>query len=84
VAGKAAAGERLGRARRAWTRAQVGRGAQDLAKRVRELEAEVAELRQQSLRIAELADVVQELLIPLASRDQERIDAAIAEYRKGL
>jgi hypothetical protein len=51
---------------------------------VSELEAEVAELRQQSLRIAELADVVQELLVPLASRDQERIDAAIAEYRKGL
>jgi len=56
----------------------------ELEQRVSELEAEVAELRQQSLRIAELADVVQELLVPLASRDQERIDAAIAEYRKGL
>ena len=73
-----AASERVGKAGRALLR----RG--ELEQRVSELEAEVAELRQQSLRIAELADVVQELLVPLASRDQERIDAAIAEYRKGL
>ncbi len=73
-----AASERVNKAGRALLR----RG--ELEQRVRELEAEVGELRQQSLRIAELADVVQELLIPLASRDQERIDAAIAEYRKGM
>ena len=73
-----AASERVGRA----GRALLGRA--DLERRVRELETEVAELRQQSLRIAELADVVQELLIPLSSRDQERIDAVIDQYRKGI
>lgn len=77
-----AAGERVERVR--WSaltgRAQV----QALRERVSELETDVAELRAQSLRLAELTDVVQELLIPMASRDQEGIDAAIAEFRKGL
>jgi hypothetical protein len=56
----------------------------ELVGRVRELEADVAELRAQNLRLAELADVLQELVVPLASRDQERIDAAIARFTKGL
>jgi hypothetical protein len=56
----------------------------ELQEKVRLLEADVAELREQHIRLAELADVVQELVVPLASRDQERIDAAIAEFRKGL
>lgn len=75
-----AASERVGKARRAL----VNRAVPDLLARVGELESEVAELRQQSLRIAELADVVQELLIPMAVRDQERIAELVAEYRKGL
>jgi len=75
-----AASERVGKARQAL----LNRAAPDLLARVRELESEVAELRQQSLRIAELADIVQELLIPMAERDQGRIDALVAEYRKGL
>jgi hypothetical protein len=56
----------------------------ELVGRVKELEDDVAELRAQNLRLAELADVLQELVVPLASRDQERIDAAIARFSKGL
>jgi hypothetical protein len=52
--------------------------------RIAELEADVEELRRHNLRLAELADIVQELLIPLASRDQARIDEAIARYSRGL
>ena len=56
----------------------------ELVGRVKELEDDVAELRAQNLRLAELADVLQELVVPLASRDQERIDAAIARFNKGI
>lgn len=56
----------------------------ELVGRIKELEDDVAELRAQNLRLAELADVLQELVVPLASRDQERIDAAIAQFTKGL
>ena len=49
-----------------------------------DLEGEVEELRQQNLRLAELADVVQELLVPLASRDQATVDAALESFPKSL
>ncbi|MEI2820446.1 MAG: DUF6752 domain-containing protein [Marmoricola sp.] len=55
-----------------------------LTERIKELEAEVQEIRQQNLRLAELADVVEELLIPMASRDQARIDAAVEAYLKSV
>lgn len=56
----------------------------DLRARVESLESEIEELRQQNLRLAEIADVVQELLVPLASRDQARIDAAIESFTRSL
>lgn len=55
-----------------------------LPRRIADLERDVAELREQNLRLAEMADVIQELLIPLASRDQDRIDAAIEKFQKSL
>ena len=55
----------------------------DLAGRVAALEADVLELRRH-VRLAEIADVVQELLVPLASRDQARIDEAIEKFSKSL
>lgn len=61
------------------------RGAiEELRERVESLESEIEELRQHNLRLAEIADVVQELLVPLASRDQDRIDAAIASFAQNL
>ena len=56
----------------------------DLARRVEALEADVLELRRHNVRLAEIADVVQELLVPLASRDQARIDEAIEKFSKSL
>ena len=50
----------------------------------RRLEADVVELRRHNVRLAEIADVVQELLVPLASRDQARIDEAIEKFSKSL
>ena len=61
-----------------------GGGDQELAERVARLEREVADLRRHNLRLAELADVVQELLVPMAQRDQERVDAAIAALQDAL
>lgn len=55
-----------------------------LARRVTDLERDIAELREQNLRLAEMADVIQELLIPMASRDQDRIDAAIERFQRGV
>ena len=69
---------------------RVARGAVDrsplgeLVRRVEALESEIEELRQQNLRLAEIADVVQELLVPLSSRDQAKVDAAIEKFSKGL
>lgn len=52
----------------------------DLARRVTELEAEVQENRQLNVRLAELTDVVQELLLPIARRDHEQIDDILGRY----
>lgn len=51
-----------------------------LEERVVELEREVQELRRTNLRLAELTDVVEELLVPIASQDRERIESALARY----
>ncbi len=42
------------------------------------------ECRQLNLRLAELTDVVQELLLPVAQRDEERISAVLEKYAEGL
>lgn len=55
-----------------------------LAERVAELEAEVAELKQLHLRLAELTDVVQELLLPLSQRDEEGVTEVLERYRGEL
>ena len=55
-----------------------------LAARVNELEAEVQECRQLNLRLAELTDVVGELLLPVAQRDEARVAEVMERYSKGL
>lgn len=57
---------------------------QELVERVESLEADIVELRRHNLRLAELTDVVQELLVPMASRDQARIDAAIEKFNESI
>lgn len=57
---------------------------EDLRQRVDVLEEEVQEARQLNLRLAELTDVVQELLLPVAQRDEGRIAEVMEKYTKGL
>ncbi len=52
--------------------------------RLAALETEVQENRRLNRRIAELTDVVAELLVPLAERDEERVQEVLAAYRAGL
>ncbi|MCB0896900.1 MAG: hypothetical protein H6529_17325 [Nocardioides sp.] len=51
---------------------------QGLKARVEALEEEMQESRRLNRRLAELMDVVEELLVPLSQRDQDRVDAYLA------
>ena len=55
-----------------------------LEQRVADLESDLTELRRHNLRLAEIADVVQELLIPMASRDEAAIEEAIERFQESL
>jgi hypothetical protein len=55
-----------------------------LEQRVADLEADMSEMRRHNLRLGEIADVVQELLIPMASRDEVRVQEAIERFNKSL
>lgn len=55
----------------------------DLRRRVAALEAEVQENRALNRRIAELTDVVQELLLPADQRDEAAVRARLADYDAG-
>lgn len=57
-------------------------GVDALRERVATLEDEVQECRQLNLRLAELTDVVQELLVPLAQRDETRLAEAVERLEK--
>ena len=59
-------------------------GIEALRERVAVLEDEVQECRQLNLRLAELTDVVQELLLPVAQRDEQRVAALLEKYSQGL
>lgn len=52
--------------------------------RLTELEAEVQELRRLHVRVAELTDIVEELLVPLAQQDKEKLSSLLAEYNEKL
>ena len=55
-----------------------------LSERVAELEDEVKECRRDQHRLAELTDIVQELLLPLSRRDQAAVDEVLAKYTEQL
>lgn len=52
-----------------------------LPKRVLDLEAAVMENRQLNRRLAELTDILAELLVPATERDEARLAELIAKYR---
>jgi hypothetical protein len=56
----------------------------ELFARISELEAEVQENRNLNVRVAELVDLVSELMVPVASQDRERIEAALAKFERSL
>ena len=62
----------------------AGKQVEELRARVAVLEEEVQECRQLNLRLAELTDVVGELLLPVAQRDEDRIAEVMERYSKGV
>lgn len=52
--------------------------------RIERLEAEVQECRKLNLRLAELCDVMMELVLPAATRDEARIAEVLERYRHDL
>jgi hypothetical protein len=52
----------------------------DLQQRLRDLEAEVQECRQLNTRLAEVTDLLEQVLLPAAAQDPERLAAALEKY----
>lgn len=52
--------------------------------RLHALEQEVQENRQLNRRIAELTDVVAELLVPIQDRDEAKVNEILDKYRQGI
>lgn len=61
-------------------RGEVG----SLRRRVAELESEIQETRRLHRRVAEITDVVEEVLIPAANRDDQRLREALEKYSQTL
>ncbi|MCL2543063.1 MAG: hypothetical protein FWE71_11485 [Nocardioidaceae bacterium] len=55
-----------------------------LESRVRQLEIELDEYRQSHVRLAELIDLVQELLLPVAQQDGEKVAQLVRRYSDEL
>ncbi len=72
------------RARAGSPRVERSQEHQELLRRVSALEDDVKEARRLHRRLAELTDVVEELLVPIAQRDEARLQDALDRYRAGL
>ena len=55
-----------------------------LERRVAALEEAVQENRALNVRLAELTDVVTELLLPVAARDEEKLAELLEKYRQSV
>jgi hypothetical protein len=62
-------------------RSTLGTGGGDLAARVAALEEAVQDNRALNVRLAELTDVVTELLLPVAARDEQKLEELLEKYR---
>jgi hypothetical protein len=65
-------------------RAIAGDRLEALQHRLDALEAEVQECRQLNIRLAEVTDLVEQLLLPIAAQDQEKIAAAVEKYNRTI
>jgi len=57
---------------------------QQLRERVAQLETEIQESRQLSQRLAEVTDVLAEVLLPAEQRDEARLADLLAKYDKAI
>ncbi len=81
----AAVEEALGAASRPGRRGKgLRRGGGALEQRLTEVEAELQESRRLNMRLAELTDIVQELLVPMAQQDQELLEERLKRYSASL
>lgn len=64
--------------------AQSEREIAELRQRVAQLESDVRHCRMLNQRIAALADVMMEVLIPAQQRDEKRLRQLLTEYEKAL
>jgi hypothetical protein len=55
-----------------------------LQQRLERLENEVQECRQLNIRLAELTDLVEQLLLPTAARDEQKLAEAVERYTRTL
>jgi flagellar biosynthesis chaperone FliJ len=65
-------------------RAVAGDRLDHLQQRLDALEAEVQENRQLNIRLAEVTDLVEQLLLPMAARDEDKIAAAVEKYSRTM
>jgi transposase-like protein len=65
-------------------RALAGDRLDQLQRRLEDLEAEVQECRQLNVRLAEVTDLVEQLLLPAAARDEEALAVAVEKYTRSL
>ena len=65
-------------------RALAGERLDELQQHLQHLEAEVQECRQLNIRLAEVIDLVEQLLLPIAAQDQEKIAAAVEKYNRTI
>ena len=65
-------------------RAVAGDRLDALQQRLEALEAEVQECRQLNVRRAEVTDLVEQLLLPMAARDEERLASAVEKYSRTI
>ena len=56
----------------------------DLEERIEVMEDEMQEHRQLSRRVAELTDLIADLLVPLAQNDQAKVDEIVSAYRASI
>lgn len=52
--------------------------------RIEELEAEMQETRRLNRRLAELMDVVEELLVPISQRDEQKVQQYLSSHTTTL
>jgi hypothetical protein len=62
----------------------IRRGGGALEQRLTEVENELQEGRRLNMRLAELTDIVQELLVPIAQQDQELLADRLKRYSASL